>query len=108
VKLAFLNVLLAVHVVAHTGKVVWPVNDKPLAYAIVYVKSCTVWEDEEKFIPIYEDKDLTIRLPNPFIAERDGEYTFFATTSYVNLKYASSDGKEIWTGSCPLSPRKGR
>jgi hypothetical protein len=49
--------------------------------AMVQVKTCS-----GKWADIYADRRMTVRLPNPFLANSDGSYEFYTPDTCVEAK----------------------
>ncbi len=65
---------------SHPNKATWAISGRIAPYSQVAVKAC---QFPYKFVAVYADSKLTTPMPNPFIADRNGEFTYFTNQACV-------------------------
>ncbi len=93
-KIAMLALLFITQSTVHSGRALFNA-DQTFPYPIIFVHNCA-----HEYVPIYVDKELTVKLPNPFLGERDGSFAYF--TSVHRTETAITKGNEsVIISDCP-------
>jgi hypothetical protein len=95
-----IHILLAA-VIAHSGQVLVPQTStlslKP-EYGSVLVKDCS-----GETVRIYADSKMTTPLPNPFVSDKNGDYLYFSTETYDDVRVVGEGSRYyVRIVSCPV------
>src|SRR5256885_1324040 len=78
---------------------------KPKGSATVTVNTMTLSGGGGSLASIYSDANLSITLTNPFTADAQGNYTFYATPGFYTVTVASGGQQKTYnTVLAPLTP----